>query len=73
MSNITIYCVIGVEYTMENVPGKIHLIGTFTDVNQALKVREKKFPNVTFIDIVESTLDKVNNFNEFDENNFMNI
>jgi len=58
--NINVYCLIGVEFNMAQVPGNIHILGVFTDEYTALKAREKKFAHISFVDIVETTLDKIN-------------
>ena len=59
MNNI-VFCLVGVEFNMANVPGNIHILGVFTDINLALKAREKKYVNISFVDIVESQLNKIN-------------
>lgn len=56
-----VYCVIGVEYTMETIPGRIHLIGVFSNLEKAKE--EIKNSNSSFTDIIESELDKLNDFN----------
>lgn len=55
-----VYCLVGVEFNMTNVPGNIHILGVFTSQEAALKAREKKYAEVTFVDIVETTLNKIN-------------
>lgn len=69
MDNI-VYCLVGVEFNMANVPGNIHILGVFTDINLALKAREKKYSNISFIDIVES---KLNQINELVEERCLNV
>jgi hypothetical protein len=56
-----VYCLIGVEYNMGNIPGNIHILGVFTDVNKALEARDKKYKSISFVDIVESNIDQINN------------
>ena len=58
--NKIVYCLIGIEYTSPNNPGNIHLLGVFTDVNLALEARDKKYKNISFVDIIESMIDKIN-------------
>jgi len=56
-----VYCLLGVEYNMSNTPGNIHVLGVFTNIDLALKAREKSYQNITLVDIVETTIDKINN------------
>lgn len=69
MNNI-VYCLVGVEFNMTNVPGNIHILGVFDDINMALKAREKKYNNISFVDIVES---KLNQINEIVEERCLNV
>lgn len=59
MSKI-VYCLVGVEFNMSNIPGNIHILGVFTNVDLALKARERTYLNISLVDIVETTLDKIN-------------
>ena len=58
--NTIVYCLIGVEFNLEHIPGNIHILGVFTDLEEALKARGKKYSEVSFVDIVETTLNKIN-------------
>jgi len=55
-----VFCLIGVEYTSMNTPGNVHVLGVFYDVNLALKARDKKYKNISFVDIIESKVDTIN-------------
>jgi len=53
-----IYCVVGIEYSIMNVPIKMSILGTFTNIDKALEFRrtQKKY---TIVDIVETVIDNI--------------
>ena len=53
-----IYCVIGIEYNIMNIPLKMYILGTFTDVEKALAFRNKQ-KQYTIVDIVETIIDDI--------------
>ena len=53
-----LYCVVGIEYSIMNVPIKMSIIGTFTDVDKALEFRKKQ-KKYTVVDIVETVVDNI--------------
>jgi hypothetical protein len=53
-----IFNVIGVECNEYNIPIKISILGSFTNVDKALAFREKQ-NQYTTVDIVESFLDNL--------------
>ena len=64
---VKVYCVIGVEYTMETIPGRIHLLGVFSTLEKAKNTVSKS--DSSFVDIIESELDKLNDLS----NDYINI
>ena len=54
-----IYCVIGVEFNIHNVPARISILGSFTRQEDAIKFRELQ-TKYTMVDIIESNLNEIN-------------
>ena len=55
-----IFNVVGIERNQYNIPTKVSILGSFTDVNKAISFRDKQ-RQYTTVDIIESFLDDLKN------------
>ncbi len=69
MNIYMIYCVVGVEYNSMNMPISVCILKSFTNVDDAVKYRDKQ-NKYTTIDIIETEVDKDNDINVENELNF---
>ena len=53
-----IFNVVGIERNQYNIPTKVSILGSFTDVDKAMAFRNKQ-SHYTTVDIIESFLDNL--------------